>query len=167
MESVTGVYRLRFISYLLSKTGLPFFTPWHRAPLSHVRLCNPMDCNPPDCSVHKILQARILEWVAISFSRESSQPRDQTQASCITSRRHKEAAFLPQRMLFFFFNLITTDLSKPIPVSQKNEICSSTSIFVFPSLPPFPRPTPIISDSAFLFQLVVAFMTSHFQSYYE
>ena len=71
------------------------------------------------------------------------------------------------RGCFFFFNLITTDLSKPIPVSQKNEICSSTSIFVFPSLPPFPRPTPIISDSAFLFQLVFAFMTSHFQSYYE
>ena len=38
-------------------------------------LCDPMDCRPPDSSVHKILQARILEWVAISFSRGSSQPR--------------------------------------------------------------------------------------------
>ena len=35
-------------------------------------LCNPMDCNPPGFSVHGILQARILEWVAISFSRGSS-----------------------------------------------------------------------------------------------
>ena len=35
-------------------------------------LCNPMDCNLPDSSVHGILQARILEWVASSFSRGSS-----------------------------------------------------------------------------------------------
>ena len=33
-------------------------------------LCNPMDCSPPGSSVHGILQARILEWVAVSFSRE-------------------------------------------------------------------------------------------------
>ena len=38
-------------------------------------LCNPMDCSPPGSSDHGILQARILEWVAISFSRGSSQPR--------------------------------------------------------------------------------------------
>ena len=41
-------------------------------------LCNPMDCSPSGPSVHGILQARILELVAISFSRGSSQPRDQT-----------------------------------------------------------------------------------------
>ena len=41
-------------------------------------LCNPVDCSPPGSSVHGILQARILEWVAISFSRGSSQPRDRT-----------------------------------------------------------------------------------------
>ena len=35
-------------------------------------LCDPMDCSPPGFSVHGILQARILEWVAISFSRGSS-----------------------------------------------------------------------------------------------
>ena len=39
-------------------------------------LCNHMDYSPPDFSVHGILQARILEWVAISFSRGSSLPRD-------------------------------------------------------------------------------------------
>ena len=37
---------------------------------------NPMDCSPPGFPIHGILQARILEWVAISFSRGSSQPRD-------------------------------------------------------------------------------------------
>ena len=40
-------------------------------------LCNPTDCSPPGSSVLEILQARILEWIAIPFSRGSSQPRDQ------------------------------------------------------------------------------------------
>ena len=43
-------------------------------------------CNPPGSSVHGILQARIWGWVAIPFSRVSSQPRDQTQTSCIGGR---------------------------------------------------------------------------------
>ena len=46
-------------------------------------LCDPMDCRLPGFSVHGIFQARVLEWVAISFSRGSSQPRDQTSISCI------------------------------------------------------------------------------------
>ena len=45
--------------------------------------CNPLDCSPPGSSVHGISQARILEWVPISFSRGSSWPRDQTCISCI------------------------------------------------------------------------------------
>ena len=49
-------------------------------------LCYPMEYNPPGSSVHGIFQARILEWVAISFSRGSSQPRDWTQVSCIVGR---------------------------------------------------------------------------------
>ena len=43
-------------------------------------------CNPMDYTVHRILQARILEWVAFFFSRGFSQPRDQTQVSCIEGR---------------------------------------------------------------------------------
>ena len=50
---------------------------------SHVRLCDPMICSPPDSSVHGILQARILEWVDISFSRGSSRPRDWTCVSYV------------------------------------------------------------------------------------
>ena len=46
-------------------------------------LCDPMDCSPPDSSVHGIFQARILEWVAISFSRGSSWTRDRTCVSCV------------------------------------------------------------------------------------
>ena len=45
-------------------------------------LCVPMDCSPPDSSVHVIFQARILEWVAISFLRGSSWLRDWTLISC-------------------------------------------------------------------------------------
>ena len=49
-------------------------------------LCNPMDCSLRGSSVHGISQARILEWVAISFSRRSSRPRDQTCVSCMAGR---------------------------------------------------------------------------------
>ena len=49
-------------------------------------LCDPEDCSPPGSSIHGILQARILEWVAISFSRGSSRPRDRTQVSRIAGR---------------------------------------------------------------------------------
>ena len=53
---------------------------------SLVRRYDPMDLSPPGSSVCGILKVRILEWVAISFSRGSSQPRNQTQISCIAGR---------------------------------------------------------------------------------
>ena len=52
-------------------------------------LCESMDCNPPGSSVHGILQARILEWIAMPSSRGSSRPKDQTcvsRLSCIGRR---------------------------------------------------------------------------------
>jgi len=49
-------------------------------------LFDPMDCNVPNSSIHGIFQARVWEWVAISFSRGSSQPRNQTQVSHIVGR---------------------------------------------------------------------------------
>ena len=49
-------------------------------------LWDPMDCSLPDFSVHGIFQARVPEWIAISFSRWSSQPRDRTQVSHIAGR---------------------------------------------------------------------------------
>ena len=55
-----------FSLYLLCVLDAPLFPT----------LCDSMDCSPPGSSVHRILQARILEWVAISFSRGSSWPRD-------------------------------------------------------------------------------------------
>ena len=47
---------------------------------------DPMDCSPPGFCIHEILQSRILESVAISFSREASQPRDRTHVSCFAGR---------------------------------------------------------------------------------
>ena len=56
--------------------------------VSHVQLfCDRMDCSLSGSSIHGILQARIPEWVAISFSRGSSRPRNRTQVSCIVDRR--------------------------------------------------------------------------------
>ena len=50
-------------------------------------LCSPMDCSTPGSPAHGVFQARILEWVAVPFSRGSSQPRDRIQVSCIAGRR--------------------------------------------------------------------------------
>ena len=47
-------------------------------------LCDPMDRSPPGSSVHGILQARRVEWVAMPSSRESSQPSDRTHISCVS-----------------------------------------------------------------------------------
>ena len=62
-------------------------------------LHDPMDCSPPGSSVHGIFQARVLEWDAISFSRESSQPRDRTRVSrtagrCFTVWATREAQLI-------------------------------------------------------------------------
>ena len=54
--------------------------------LSCLTLSDHMDWSLPGSSVHGIFQARVLEWGAIAFSRESSQPRDQTRVSCISGR---------------------------------------------------------------------------------
>ena len=74
----------------------------------------PVDCTLPSFSVHGILQARILEWVAISFSRESFQPRDRTQVSHIAGRH---------------FNFCTTKeaLKHKNTVSQKTS-CRDTEL---------------------------------------
>ena len=62
--------------------------------LSCLCLCDPMDCSPPGSSVRGILQARMLEWVAIPFSRGPSPPRDWTHVSCVCLL-HWQADSLP------------------------------------------------------------------------
>ena len=58
----------------------------HLVAKSCLTLCDAVDCSLPGSSVHGISQARILEWIAISFFRGSSQPRDQTCVSCLVGR---------------------------------------------------------------------------------
>ena len=81
-------YRTHYVSLLLIKMriSVPSFSLFGlylslcacSINQSYPTHCNPMDCSPPGFSVLEILQARILEWVAISSSRRSSQPRDRT-----------------------------------------------------------------------------------------
>ena len=73
-------------------------------------LHNPIDCSPPGSSVHGILQARILEWDAISSSRGASQPRDQTHISYISGigrqvLHHSCHQGVNRQYLFFSFSL--------------------------------------------------------------
>ena len=59
---------------------------WSEVTQSWPTLYDPMDCSLPGSSVHGIFQAIVLEWIAISFSRGSSRPRDWTRVSCIVDR---------------------------------------------------------------------------------
>ena len=70
----------------LFKSSFPAFQVKVLVTQLYLTLCHPMDCSPPDSSIHGISQARILEWVAIPFSRGSSPPKDQTWVSCIAGR---------------------------------------------------------------------------------
>ena len=74
------------IQDLLPLAG-PYFLPWleseSEVAQSCPTLCDPMDCSLPGSSVHGIFQAIVLDWVAISFPRGPSQPRDRTRVSLI------------------------------------------------------------------------------------
>ena len=69
------------------KVPIPVFWPgeFHKVKVIVIQSCLTL-CDPMDYAVHGILQARILEWVAVPFSRGSSQPWDQTQVSHIAGR---------------------------------------------------------------------------------
>ena len=83
--SQATVHRVKRVRYNWSKWA-PRYAKWKWSLSVVSDSLRPVDCSPPSSSVHGILQARILEWVAISFSRGSSQPRDQTQVSHIEGR---------------------------------------------------------------------------------
>ena len=96
-----SIINMTIIVYDIKKFSDSFITVYSQLPWSNpikytesesevaqscLTLCDTMDCNLPGSSVHGILRARILEWVTISFSRGSSQPRDWTQVSHIGGR---------------------------------------------------------------------------------
>ena len=108
-------------------------------------LCNPMNCSPLDSSVHGISQARILERVAIFFSRGSSRTRDQTRVSCMTGRFFTtEPSGKPRlyRKSLFFIYFIYGSIYLLNPYSQlilptfpfgnyKFEFSMSVSLFLY------------------------------------
>ena len=79
---------------------------------SCLTLCDPMDCSLPGSTIHGIFQARILEWVAISFSRRSSWPRDWTQVSHmvgIVGRRFTVWATREDISIFYVYFIMNCD----------------------------------------------------------
>ena len=77
--------QLSSISYIVISWDFEAYTCLVVELLSHVQqFCDPTDCSMSDSSVHGTSQARILEWVAISYSRGSSQLTDGTHISCIS-----------------------------------------------------------------------------------
>ena len=81
---------------------------------SCLTLCNPIDCSPPDSSVHGILQARILQWVAISFSRGSSRPRDRTRVSHIAGTSMWDECNCAVVWAFFGIAFLSENWSFPV-----------------------------------------------------
>ena len=99
-------------------------------------LWNPMDCSLPGSSLHGIFQARVLEGVAISFSRGSSQPRDQARVSRIAGRQFTLWAtreVLTQREVSFYIKVSSVDLI--LPSSQIDLYTSFPSLLPSPNLP--------------------------------
>ena len=79
-ESEQRTYRRKISANHIFDRGLCLVTQ------SCPTVCDTMDCSPPGSSVHGIFQANLLEWIAISFSRGSSRPRNPTRVSCIVGR---------------------------------------------------------------------------------
>ena len=70
------------------------------------QLCNPIDCSLPASSIHGIFQARVLEWVAVSFSRGTSRPGDQTRVSHVAGRRTHWATREAWRPISSYFKFL-------------------------------------------------------------
>ena len=78
--------RMKYLGIYLLKETKDLYINVSVVTQSCPTLCNPTDSSPPGSSVYGILQSRKLEWVAISFSRGSSQPKDQIWVSSIAGR---------------------------------------------------------------------------------
>ena len=81
-------------------------------------LCNPMDCGPPGSSVHGILLARILEWIAMPSSRGSSQPRDRIHISFISC--------IGRWVLYHYHHLVSPPKSESVSHSVVSDSLGSS-----------------------------------------
>ena len=150
-------------------------------------LCKPVDCNPPGKAedVQGLLQARTLEWVAISFSRGSSWPRGQTQASCIAGRffiiwATREAEACWRTILFVWLSKMSLHpLSSYYPYEFSSHIAwqllsfpsftlkfsefSKGAFSAFTLAPAFPNLFPVSTrGSAFLTDIFLCLHSAHF-----
>ena len=123
-----------------------------------------MDYSPPGSSVHGHFQTRILEWVAISFSRESSQPRDQTHISCVAGEFFTtEPLGKPPLLPILQYKITIRNKEKKkikFEKRKKNILCntrgclsSQTSFLLYPS-----------KLSSFLYISLVKFMSNYYIS---
>ena len=112
----------------------------------HLTLCDPMACSLPGSSFHGIFQARILEWVATSFSRGSSWPRDQTRVSCIASR-------------FFTTELPGKLLQKGVLILKKIHETPSPAIADY--IPAISKPPPCLPSTLGRIGTELSFMDGH------
>ena len=94
-------------------------------------LCDPMDYSPPTSSVHVIFQARILEWVAFSSSKGSSQPSNRTCVPClllgrwiVTTWEATCEAFSMRQVVTLLLFFLCTYLNKLIQFLKKSTISS-------------------------------------------
>jgi len=104
-------------------------------------LCDPMDCSLPGSSVHEIFQAIVLEWIAISFSRGSSQPRDWTLVSrivdrCFTAWANKNYI----KLILFQFSSVQFSHSVMSDSLRPHELQHAR--------PPCPSPTPEVHSNS-------------------
>ena len=126
-------------------------------------MCNssdPMDCSPPGFSVHRILQARILEWVAISFSMGLFPPRNWTQVSCIAGRRFADWAMRESHTLnndHIFW--ATNTQGFPGGSAGKESTCNEGGLGLIPGLERSPGggngyPAPVFRPGEFMDSIV-------------
>ena len=90
-----------------------------------------MDCDLPGSSVHGNLQARILEWVAISYSRGYSPPRDPTQVSCVIGGCFTVWAIIPSFSLVQFSHSVVSDSLRPHGLQHTRPSCPSPTPRVY------------------------------------
>ena len=112
----------RCILYQLSYQGSPT--------RSCLTLCNPIDCSLLGSSVHGISQAKILEWVAIPFSRGPSQPKDQTLISCLGRQILYHWATLEAHTLSFTFAFLMFQVIHDCKLHESSNIVEKTKILL-------------------------------------
>ena len=114
-DTRAGLRWLPLVSYIqkeYKKSNSDSFELYHKSESEVAQscptLCDPMDCSPPGSSIHGIFQARVLEWVAIAFSRGSSHTRDQTWVFQIVGRCFTDHESIHREHIYTALNYLHT-----------------------------------------------------------